>query len=208
VWNCVGFRNYKYFVLFVIYTALYTSFIFVIAAGTLAAAARASIATFSFSSVPYEHIAVSFLSFVVLLGVWPLAIYHLFLVRKNKTTIDTLTRYRHLRHLDTRKKTVWRDTYPHLYDLGARRNWIQVFGPNPAMWFIPVWSSIGDGINFPAGPRALAKYNEIMLEEARHEMEQQQRAAELEREQVFQPRQAEVQDVAAEVDEDIIIVRH
>lgn len=35
------------------------------------------------------------------------------------------------------------------YNLGAKQNFIQVFGNDPLYWFLPVFTSLGDGCSFP-----------------------------------------------------------
>ena len=36
------------------------------------------------------------------------------------------------------------------YDLGPWENWKQIFGSNYLLWFLPVFSSIGDGYSYPS----------------------------------------------------------
>lgn len=38
------------------------------------------------------------------------------------------------------------------YDLGRRRNWLLVYGPRPLLWFLPVFTSLGDGYTYPRSP--------------------------------------------------------
>eukprot|EP00005_Dracoamoeba_jomungandri_P012710 CAMPEP_0174265466 /NCGR_PEP_ID=MMETSP0439-20130205/26623_1 /TAXON_ID=0 /ORGANISM="Stereomyxa ramosa, Strain Chinc5" /LENGTH=149 /DNA_ID=CAMNT_0015351933 /DNA_START=648 /DNA_END=1097 /DNA_ORIENTATION=- len=35
------------------------------------------------------------------------------------------------------------------FDVGPYNNFLQVFGTNPALWFIPVVTTLGDGCHFP-----------------------------------------------------------
>jgi hypothetical protein len=34
------------------------------------------------------------------------------------------------------------------YDVGPAKNWAQVFGDRPLMWFVPTLTVIGDGIEW------------------------------------------------------------
>ena len=49
------------------------------------------------------------------------------------------------------------------YDVGLRGNWEQVFGPNPWLWFIPVYGTgpVGDGLSWPVN--AAAAESETLL---------------------------------------------
>jgi len=38
------------------------------------------------------------------------------------------------------------------YDIGRKKNWEQVFGTKPALWFLPVFTSLGDGYTYPHSP--------------------------------------------------------
>ena len=40
-------------------------------------------------------------------------------------------------------------TRENIYDIGKKENFIQVFGENWLLWFLPVFTSIGDGCSFP-----------------------------------------------------------
>jgi len=40
----------------------------------------------------------------------------------------------------------------HFFNLGIRRNYREIFGTSVIHWFLPTWSSIGDGSKF-ADPR-------------------------------------------------------
>ncbi|PKA60443.1 putative S-acyltransferase [Apostasia shenzhenica] len=136
VWvvNCVGARNYKFFVLFLFYTFLETVL------DTLALLpyfikffgdAR------NHSGSP-GHLAVTFLSFVLnlafALSLLCFVIMHTSLLLSNTTTIE----------VHEKKNVVeWK------YDIGKRRNFEQVFGTNKLLWFFPMYSK-HDLENIPA----------------------------------------------------------
>ncbi len=66
--------------------------------------------------------------------------FHIFLVSKNKTTIE---------NLDKKGKE-----YVSPYDIGPITNWSQVFGTNKFLWPFPIYCGsgkpMGDGIYWPS----------------------------------------------------------
>jgi len=81
------------------------------------------------------------------LGLLCFAGVHIDLAFKNQTTLESF-------------KVKSRDNP---YDLGRRANWEQVFGTNPWYWFVPVYTSIGNGMDYPR--------RDIPRKEARPEIE-------------------------------------
>ncbi|KAK9103303.1 hypothetical protein Sjap_020557 [Stephania japonica] len=145
VWivNCVGALNYKYFLLFLLYTFLETALV------TLSLLSH-FLAFFSDEEIPGTPgvLATSFLAFVLnlafALSVLGFLIMHISLVAGNTTTIEAYE-----------KKTTpkWR------YDLGRRRNFEQVFGTDKKYWFIPAYSEDDlrripalQGLQYPSKP--------------------------------------------------------
>ncbi|WOL00132.1 hypothetical protein Cni_G08845 [Canna indica] len=128
VWvvNCVGAQNYKFFLLFLIYTFLETV-----------------LDTFSllpnfikFFSDARNHsgspgnLAVTFLAFVLnlafALSLLCFVVMHTSLVLSNTTTIEVY---------EKKKVSAWE------YDLGKRKNFEQVFGTKKLLWFLPMFSA-------------------------------------------------------------------
>lgn len=136
VWvvNCVGARNYKFFLLFLYYTFLETVL------DSLALLPH-FIKFFgdarNHSSSP-GNLAVTFLSFVLnvafALSLLCFVIMHTSLVLSNTTTIEV--------H-EKKNMVEWK------YDLGKRKNFEQVFGTNKMFWFFPLFSK-SDLYNVPA----------------------------------------------------------
>uniref|UniRef100_A0A3Q0QYB3 Palmitoyltransferase n=1 Tax=Amphilophus citrinellus TaxID=61819 RepID=A0A3Q0QYB3_AMPCI len=132
--NCVGFSNYKYFVLFLTYASLYCV--------VICATVIQYFIKFWTKQLPDTHAkfhilflffvaALFFISIVSLLG------YHLWLVGKNRTTIEAF-----------RAPVFTNGPDKNGYSLGFRRNVAEVFGDQAKYCFFPVFSSQGDGHSF------------------------------------------------------------
>jgi len=131
--NCVGHKNYKHFVLFLLYTIF---------------AALDSLALLISRAIYAEHPATN-TQFVLLwilgcilvpttLLVGCLLIYHMNLMTKNCTTIE-------LHRLQWGPKSTQQI---HPYDLGLSTNLHNVLGPSYLLWLWPT-SLPGDGTSFP-----------------------------------------------------------
>lgn len=139
--NCVGFHNYKYFLLFVFYCLAYCIFVPL-------TSLRFIIAFFVdlYSGVDvsgdYNRIQIILVFlFLVATGVAlvPLLKLHWGLVCMNVTTLEN-TRPLGL---------VGQAPDMRLFDLGRSENLRQVFGHRPLLWLVPVFTSVGDGSHFP-----------------------------------------------------------
>ncbi|KJH48320.1 DHHC zinc finger domain protein [Dictyocaulus viviparus] len=136
--NCVNFYNYKFFLLFLGYGFLFCLFVF-------------------FTDLPYfiqfwmrdyqEHSikASNFhLLFLVLIsGMFAISLsclfsYHLFLTARNRTTVESF-----------RAPMLEEGPDKRAFDHGIRANYREVFGYDPRLWMLPIFSSGGDGSVFP-----------------------------------------------------------
>ncbi|KAM3869199.1 palmitoyltransferase ZDHHC20-B-like [Diretmus argenteus] len=132
--NCVGFSNYKYFLLFLIYSVLYCIVIF-------ATVIRYFIQFWN-KQLPDTHAKfhVMFLFFVAamfFISILSLFCYHLWLVGKNRTTIEAF-----------RAPVFGSGPDKNGFSLGFNRNVTEVFGERKNVWMFPVFSSLGDGHSF------------------------------------------------------------
>jgi len=66
------------------------------------------------------------------LGLSCFAATHISFVLNNHTTLESFGKHK-----------------PNPYDMGWHKNFQQVFGPSPWLYFMPVRNSIGNGLSFP-----------------------------------------------------------
>lgn len=132
--NCVNYSNYKFFMLFLAYSYVYCIYICTTSIeyfiefwkGDLEGNSRFHILFLFFVALMFT------ISLVSLFG------YHCYLVVHNRTTLEAFTAP--MFELGSDKDG---------FNLGKLENFIQVFGEDPKLWFIPVQTSLGDGYTFP-----------------------------------------------------------
>eukprot|EP01120_Amphizonella_sp_Union-15-10_P004320 TRINITY_DN1494_c0_g1_i4.p1 TRINITY_DN1494_c0_g1~~TRINITY_DN1494_c0_g1_i4.p1 ORF type:complete len:141 (-),score=17.90 TRINITY_DN1494_c0_g1_i4:82-504(-) len=124
--NCVGFGNYKYFMLFLFWTTVLCLFVV--------------LSFIPFLSLDWKDSSSIFVLIVFIIastfgvGLFFFTLSHVFLILKNQTTIESSYR-------NQDNNNIW--------DIGAFNNWVQVFGEDKFLWLLPLPTSLGNGIKFP-----------------------------------------------------------
>ncbi|XP_018395429.1 PREDICTED: palmitoyltransferase ZDHHC2 isoform X4 [Cyphomyrmex costatus] len=132
--NCVGFHNYKFFILFLAYGLLYCMFI-------TATSLQYFIQFWKGELDGMGRFHLLFLFFVALMfavSLISLFFYHCYLVIHNRSTLEAFRApmFRTGKDKDG-------------FSLGKYNNFQEVFGDNPRLWFLPIFSSLGNGVVYP-----------------------------------------------------------
>jgi len=136
--NCVGFHNYKYFVLFLSYGSLYCLFV----TGTSLKYFIAFWMNASMESTKIISFHVLFLFFAAVMfamSLSGLAFYHFYLSYKNRTTLESFRAPIFISGQDN-----------HGYNLGARENLHQIFGSGIRA-FLPITNASSEDYERPNG---------------------------------------------------------
>lgn len=138
--NCIGFSNYKFFLLFLSYAFLYCVYIALSSLNYFILFWRDSLVGVGKFHVMFLFFvsAMFSVSLVSLLG------YHVYLVLCNQSTLET-SRAPIFQSGPDRKG----------FSMGRLNNLCEVFGDNKLLWVLPVFTSFGDGVCFPTRYQSL-----------------------------------------------------
>jgi len=135
VYNCIGFRNHKYFFLILIYAALDLAIICVNMFDTVWWSTRTDV---SFSLMLLLVSGEAFATFLMVITVTFLG-FHVWLLAKAMTTVEFCEK--------SLKKASYNSS---IYSQGMYKNICAVLGPSPFLWFFPVSLPKGDGVSWPS----------------------------------------------------------
>ncbi|KAG1110700.1 hypothetical protein G6F42_015251 [Rhizopus arrhizus] len=153
--GCVGFRNYKFFFLFVLYTGCYGLWVFVSSLPLVVTGIRDMNA-----DLDPQWIVIIIIAFIFGLTVCGFAGVHAYYIIRNETTIEHLAdRPNEIRvDFDMSGQNFEVVSVPvddNLWERKKMENWVSVMGRNPWGWFLPIQRGLGDGTVF--------QYNDYMF---------------------------------------------
>ncbi|KAI9254810.1 DHHC palmitoyltransferase-domain-containing protein [Sporodiniella umbellata] len=147
--GCVGFRNYKFFVLFLLYTGLYGAWVFIT---SLPLVVR-SIQEMSDMLDP-QWIVLIIIAFIFGFTVLGFAGVHFSYILRNETTIEHLSNKPYDIRVDFDNSghnfeviSVAPENY--LWEQSKKHNWRSVMGNSFWGWFVPIKQGLGTGLVFP-----------------------------------------------------------
>ncbi|XP_014085561.1 palmitoyltransferase ZDHHC20-B isoform X1 [Bactrocera oleae] len=139
--NCVNFTNYKYFVLFLGYALLYCLYVALTSLEYFIRFWRLELSQQGDLNGGMGRFHIVFLFFVSIMFAISLVSlfgYHVYLTLMNRTTLEAF------------RAPIFRVGGPDKngYNLGKYANFQEVFGDNWKLWFLPVYTSVGDGLTY------------------------------------------------------------
>ncbi|KAH8672856.1 DHHC palmitoyltransferase-domain-containing protein [Tricladium varicosporioides] len=191
--TCVGLRNYKAFLLFLIYTTLFCFLCFAVSA-TWVWREIMNDGQYEESLMPVNYVMLAVISGIIGLVLAGFTGWHILLASRGQTTIECLEKTRYLSPLrksmqhqqiaQTMDHSPAYEEYldeqdseklPSAFDLGWKRNLLHLFGTRKALWAFPIVTTTGDGWSWEPSPKWLDAREKISRE--REEQRQRELAA-------------------------------
>ncbi|XP_022184414.1 palmitoyltransferase ZDHHC15B isoform X3 [Nilaparvata lugens] len=139
--NCVSFTNYKFFILFLAYALLYCIFITLTSLRYFIMFWKALKHGEKGELIGMGRFHILFLFFIAAMfaiSLVSLFIYHCYLVMRNLSTLEAF------------RAPIFRTGEDkNGFNLGRYNNFQEVFGDNRTYWFLPIFTSFGDGVVYP-----------------------------------------------------------
>lgn len=138
MYNCVGFFNYKYFYLLLLYSLITLLFIIITMAETVQRVIDIPSPFLTRCIIFFAETLAVVLAFIVSLGF----AYHTYLLTNAMSNIEFWEQ-------NDPKPDAESKATPGLYDLGLYNNIKASLGNQPLLWLLPVNPPRGDGVHFP-----------------------------------------------------------
>lgn len=179
---CIGFKNHKFFVQFLLYVFLFCLVVFITSAYLLYLFFLEEQFSSKYLSLTLIFLAVISISFFICVGVFTAFLVYMLL--QNLTTIE----FQDLRwnYLGDHSAEYVYDSHgkkkkvSNFYDLGAVRNWSAIMGESWYQWVLPITVTSDDlrghnnGINFEVDEEVFEKYcQNLQLQDRLNEQLQQ-----------------------------------
>ncbi|KAM6300012.1 palmitoyltransferase ZDHHC15 [Aegotheles albertisi] len=145
--NCIGFSNYKFFLLFLAYSLLYCLYI---AATVFKYFIKYWTGELTNGRSKFHILFLLFVAVMFFVSLMFLFGYHCWLVSRNRSTLEAFS-----------APVFQNGPDKNGFNLGFVKNLQQVFGEEKKLWLLPVASSQGDGHFFPM--RALCEARNPLL---------------------------------------------
>ncbi|KAJ6650929.1 hypothetical protein lerEdw1_001767, partial [Lerista edwardsae] len=133
--NCIGFSNYKFFLLFLAYSLLYCLYI---AATVFKYFIMFWTEELNNGRSKFHILFLLFVAIMFFVSLMFLFGYHCWLVSRNRSTLEAFS-----------APVFQNGPDKNGFNLGLAKNLQQVFGVEKRLWLLPVVSSQGDGHFFP-----------------------------------------------------------
>eukprot|EP00928_Gymnodinium_smaydae_P054676 TRINITY_DN38408_c0_g1_i1.p1 TRINITY_DN38408_c0_g1~~TRINITY_DN38408_c0_g1_i1.p1 ORF type:complete len:302 (-),score=36.67 TRINITY_DN38408_c0_g1_i1:35-940(-) len=148
VYNCIGFRNHKYFILLVFYSAVALSIISRNMFESVWWSTRVDVAIPMMLSLIAAYVLASFL----LVLVTAFLTFHIWLTSKAMTTIEFCEKALKNKKYDSS-----------VFRLGLYDDICAVLGPNPLLWLLPIGLPEGDGITWRKAAKDLRRASNVSM---------------------------------------------
>ncbi|XP_071088527.1 palmitoyltransferase ZDHHC20-B-like isoform X3 [Haliotis cracherodii] len=142
--NCVGFSNYKFFVQFLGYALLYCLYVAITSLKYFIDFWKGGAGN---GMGKFHLLFLFFVSIMFGISLISLFGYHLYLTCKNRSTLEAF-----------RAPIFQSGPDKEGFSLGRGGNFQEVFGDQVKVWFLPIYSSLGDGVSFPSQSSATMSY--------------------------------------------------
>lgn len=165
---CIGFRNHKSFLLFLLYTVVFCFVVFSHSFYSLYLFMSDDDRLFG-DDVSVNVVFLTVISGIMLLTVTIFTSYCYYNLFKNQTTIEALEHIRYRTNIPADK---YRYTEAptsmmtgNIFDIGYKANICSLLGDNPYLWFLPVYTTPGDGTSFPINQKVWRQIQSIANKE-------------------------------------------